>query len=502
MKLTELIYPSECIAYPKNKNLDISKITTDIYDVDEECMFVALRHINFSIENNICFASTKSPKIIVCDETLTIDESNQNVIRVNDIRKTTAMLFSRFYKIDYHNTKFIGITGTNGKTSTATMLEHILISVGKKVGFIGTGSIKINGKRISENTYSMTTPDPEVLYKYIKEMQDYCCEYIIMEVSSHALFYKKTAPIKFEIGIFTNLSSEHLDFHKGMDEYYETKLQLFESCNQAIFNMDNEYSSRAYHSVKCTRHSIGVLHSADVMARDVCLGGLENSEYIYRESNLIFKVKLKLGGAFNVYNSMLALKASIILGVLPCMAKKAIGALEFIEGRLEIIKKDVTVIVDYAHTSDALRNILKTVKCALKSRQRLVTIFGCGGNRDTLKRPQMAKIAEEYSDFVVVTSDNSRDEDRSKIFKDILKGFSDTKKRKVITSRERAIRKTILESAVGDVVLIVGKGHERYNIDKTGYHYFSERDIVTAALEDRERIAEDEDRIKQTVADS
>lgn len=485
MRLSELLYKEEYKSEVKIEDIAICNITTEVDNINTGTLFVFIRSINFDVSKIITEVIQKSPIAIICDEEFEISTSDIPIIRVENTRTTLPYLFSRFYKIDFGKMRFVAITGTNGKTSTATMLTHILRYAGKSVGFIGTGKIEINGERITDSKYSMTTPDPHLLYSSIKKMEKARCEFVVMEVSSHSLYFDKVKPIPYEISIFTNLSAEHTDFHKTMEDYFITKLKLFNQSKIGIFNIDDAYCRRAVKLCDCEKISIGVLHTSDVSASDVKLSGLLGSEYIYREKNRIFKVKLKLGGAFNVYNSMLAITAALKLHVNPKEAKEAMSSLSLIDGRLEIIKDDVTVIIDYAHTPEALRNILKTINSSKKYGQKLKVVFGCGGERDYKKRPVMAKIAEENSDFVIVTSDNSRGESENKIIKEVLSGFTSDAKRIVITSRKSAIFYAILSSGTGDIVAIIGKGHERYNIDKSGVHDFDERTIIEESLKKR-----------------
>lgn len=485
MKLSDIIYKEEYESIENIGNVDIRNISTSVSDTQKDSLFVIIKSIKFDVSRIIKDVINSSPAAIICDKNIEMPTTSIPLLRVENTRVILPFLFSRFYQIDYSRMKFAAITGTNGKTTTATMLTHILKYAGKRVGFIGTGKIEIDGVRITDSKYSMTTPDPHLLYAAIKEMENAGCEFVIMEVSSHALYFDKVLPIPYEIAIFTNLSSEHMDFHNSMEDYYTTKLKLFKQSKFGIFNADDRYSSQAMKDCECDSLSIGIVHDADIMARDVVLSGLDGSQYIYRETGRLFKVILKLGGAFNIYNSMMALCAAIKLNVKPCVAKTAVASIDFIDGRLEIIEGDVTVIIDYAHTEEAFKNILKTIKISKKREQNLIVVFGCGGERDKTKRPKMAKIAEEYSDTVIVTNDNPRGESENEIIEDVLSGFSDDTKRTVITSRKSAISHAILSANKGDVIAIIGKGHERYNIDKNGICNFDERTIIKEALNKR-----------------
>lgn len=487
MRLSDLIYEDEYFCEKSiPRNIEITEIAARVEELTENSLFILIESIKYDVKNIINYIKTRPPKIIVCDKKLNLSIDGSYVLYVKNPRKIMAHIYSRFYSIDYSKFKSIGITGTNGKTSTATLLYKILRFDGNKTGFIGTGKIEIDGTAISDETYSMTTPDPKLLYSSIKKMEEENCKYIVMEISSHALFFDKIAPIPIEIGMFTNLSAEHLDFHENVEEYYKCKLKLFDQCKIGIFNNDDPYSRRAGKESSCKIFTVGILWSSDVMAREISQESFHEMSYIYKESCRIFKVKLSLVGAYNIYNSMFAIKAAILLGVRPCVAKRAVFGVR-VEGRFEIIEDGITIIIDYAHTSFALENLLKSINSLKKSGQKLTLVFGCGGNRDRYKRPQMAKIAEKYADFSIVTSDNSRDESESQIISDILEGFSKTENRKVISSRKNAIEYAILNSKEDEIIAVVGKGHERYNIDKNGVHYFDEREIIRVALEKKKQ---------------
>ncbi len=482
MNLYEIIYGNEYTSDRAIKNIEISSISTSPDNIDSKTLFVFIKSINFDITKIISYIIAKKPAAIICDKDINIHSKDIPILKSDNARRLLPFLYSRFHRIDYSKMFFMAITGTNGKTSTATMLYHILREAGLSVGFIGTGKIIIDGKQINDINYSMTTPDPILLYSVIKKMEDYGCRAVVMEVSSHALYFDKVAPIPFKVSVFTNLSPEHMDFHNDMESYFQSKLKLFSQSQIGIFNTDDYYSTRALKESKCIKRSIGIINNADVSARDISQNGLRGSEYIFFETNRLFKVKLKIGGSYNIYNSMLAIKAALEVGIKPYIAKNAISKLDFIEGRLEIICETPTVIIDYAHTSDALLNILKLINSTKTLEQKLILVFGCGGERDKTKRPKMAETAEKNSDFVIVTTDNSRNESELNIIKDIIKGFSNKKNYKIIPSRKEAIEYAIINADTSDIVLIAGKGHERYNIDKNGYHIFDERDIIWNTL--------------------
>lgn len=403
-------------------------------------------------------------------------------IRVESVRSALAYALSNSYGIDYDKTKIIGVTGTNGKTTTSTLIYEMLKKSGYPTGFIGTGKIISNDKVISDSIYSMTTPDPTVLYPAISKMIEDGCKYIVMEVSSHAIALGKIAPIKFEYAIFTNLDEDHLDFHGTKDEYFKAKLKLFKSAKNALFNLDDEYSRKAYGMTDCNKKTFGIINQGDAYVTEINTDCFAGSSFYYRQTNLIFKAKTQLPGAFNVYNSLAALKCVIDLGVKPCIAKKALESIDKVEGRMEIIQGKITVIIDYAHTPSAFYNCLKISNKNTNPGQNLIIVFGCGGDRDRNKRVFFGKYACEFASQIIITEDNCRNESFTSIATDIIKGIKD-KEYKIIEDREKAIRYAINSATPGDTVAIIGKGHEKYKIVKDTYVPFDERKIVEDALD-------------------
>ena len=421
-----------------------------------------------------------TPAAIVASRSHNISSPTCPIIRVGDARSSLSYAISNLYKIDYTKVKIIGITGTNGKTTTATLIYKILRRCGYKVGFIGTGKILSDTVKLSDDDYSMTTPDPTLLYPSISRMIEDGCKYIVMEVSSHAIALGKIAPLKFEYSIFTNLDNDHLDFHKSKDEYFKAKLKLFDVSKAGLFNMDDAYSRKAYTLCKCKKNSFGIIYSADTYATEIDIN-LFSTSFFYKGTNLIFKVNTNFTGAFNVYNTMAALRCVTDLGIKPCVAKNALEHIQKIEGRMEIRSGEFTVVIDYAHTPEAFLNCIKTLKQSINIRQRLVIVFGCGGNRDPQKRPLFGKYAEMYADEIIITEDNNRNESFDTIVNDIVSGMT-KQTHKIINDRECAIRYALHSATAGDVVALIGKGHEKYKITGTEYIPFDERKIVDDIL--------------------
>lgn len=490
MKLSELIFYGEYISSYSADEIDVKDVVTSPQKIREDSLLVILKSIKRDI-NNILISAVK-PCAIICERDAVPYINSIPIFVTDSVRKILPFIYSRFYKIDFSKMLFCGITGTNGKTSTATILSRILSYSGRKVGFIGTGRITIGEETLTDNNYSMTTPDPDLLYSSIKRMEVSGCDAVVMEVSSHALHFYKTLAIPYEICIFTNLSPEHMDFHSDMEDYYSCKMRLFKQTRLGIFNLDDSYSRRAYNEMSSRKTSVGIVNTAEYMARRISSDGLYKIEFVFSHETLSFKVRLSFGGDYNIYNSMHAIVGALYLGVDPILIQESLHKMPGVDGRLEIIEDAVTVIVDYAHTPRALENVLKTINTAKNSGQNLITVFGCGGERDRAKRPDMAHIAEIYSDRVIVTTDNSRGESELDIIRDILEGFSNTDKRIVIASREAAIEHAILSAREKDLIAIIGKGHEQYNIDKNGYHPFNEKDIILRALKKRKGIREND----------
>ncbi len=488
MKISEL-FSHESIVYlekPLNTEKEL-RIERDIEKLDEDSIYFCYRRVGVDTTYKLPDFGSTSPYAVVCEWEAEESRCGVPIIKVKNVRNTLAHAYSRECGINYSSMKIIGVTGTNGKTSTAEIIFRILREAGNTVGFIGTGIIKINDSILSDLYYSMTTPDPHVLYPTLREMQDAGCQYVVMEVSSHAIALSKVAPIPFECCVFTNLSPEHTDFHNDMEEYYRTKLSLFNSAKMGIFNLDDEYSRRAYSDTNCEKYSIGVIRRGDGYIVGYTSMGLAGSSYFYKDSGMIFKTSLKLAGAYNVYNALMATKCALALGIRACIIKKAIESIGSISGRLEIIDDEIKVAIDYAHTPKAFENILKTLISAKDLRQKLTVVFGCGGNRDQTKRELMGKIAEEYADYIIITEDNSREEKTDDIVNAITKGIGNRERYTVIKNRPEAIKHAICRASRGDIVAIVGKGHEKYIIDNSGAHPFDEKEIVADALAERRK---------------
>lgn len=482
MKLCEVLYKDEYFCTDDIASFNVGHITSDVHDIREDTLFFLVRGVSYDTSRLLPAILSKKPKAIVAEAWPDVSTGGIPIAIVASARRALSFALYRLYLPEGLRIPIVGITGTNGKTTTATMLAHILTCEGKRVGRILTGGIYVGDEPLTDAYYSMTTPDPAVLYKALATMNEQECDVIVMEVSSHALSLGKVASLSFAIGIFTNLSAEHLDFHKDMEDYFACKASLFSQCALGIVNIDDPYARRIQKTAACPMISVGALYDADVMARSVEDLGLDGCRYLYRTQTLSFIARLQTVGVHNVYNSMLALCAAIKLSVPPYRAKAHISSLCGICGRMEKIASNPTVYIDYAHTPEALRSALNAVNSCKKQGQKVLLVFGCGGDRDREKRPKMARVAEEGADVVFVTSDNTRTEASTQILTDILSGFSSRESCRVISDRRNAIETAVREARPCDIVIIAGKGHERYTLDRHGYHPFDERKIALDVL--------------------
>lgn len=482
MKLKELL---SSIGYDEiipNSTPDTEiNIATSVSMCDEYSILFITPRVSGGYSVNINDLSIK-PLLIISDSDFP-DTPGIYTIRLINPRAALALAYQAYYGIKNGDLTLIAVTGTNGKTSTATLIYDILEGDGIKVGFIGTGLVKYGTHILSGEHYSMTTPDPDFLYSILAKMKGGGCTAVVMEASSHSIALSKLVGLIFDIAVFTNLSGEHLDFHSDIEEYFRVKASLFENTKRAIINIDDEYGSRLYNLYKEKSLSVGIMNKADIYATDIELEGVDGSTFFYRTKKLISKIKTRLVGAFNVYNILMAMAAAIEFGIAPCIAKRIINEHGAIRGRCDVVWKKPLVVIDYAHTPFALENALKSLYSKFISKQSIICLVGCGGERDTKKRPEVARIATKYARHTVICEDNSRGEPFEKIAAEILSGAPDNKCITVIEDRKSAIRHALSLAGENDIVAIIGKGHEEYIIDKNGKRHFSERAIIREYFE-------------------
>lgn len=413
--------------------------------------------------------------------------------RVQDSRLALALVSSRFYGDPSVKLQLVGVTGTNGKTTTTHLIREICRQAGRMTGLIGTVHTLIGEQELP---VKHTTPESADLQHLLAEMAGAGVEQVSMEVSSHALALNRVAGCRFAVAVFTNLSQDHLDFHQDMEDYLETKIKLFDGTSaglgpefapaMAVLNADDPVFDKIAERCRGRVITYGINNRADIQAREIKVTG-KGVSFIARGAWGELTLNLKLTGLFNVYNALAALGAGIALGVGPAQAALALEAVHGVAGRFELVDRgqDFAVVVDYAHTPDGLENILHTAR-ELKQ-GRLITVFGCGGDRDRFKRPIMGEVAARLSDFVVITSDNPRTENPMTIIKEIEEGVCrvvNTSKYRIIPDRREAITRSIRIARPGDVVIIAGKGHETYQIVGTKRLPFDDRLEASIILEE------------------
>lgn len=402
-------------------------------------------------------------------------------IVVDNTRKAMSQIAAAFYGYPFKKFKLIGITGTNGKTTTTYLIKAILEHLGKKVGLIGTNQNMIGDLVIPT---SRTTPDSLELMELFNNIAENGADYVVMEVSSHALALDRVTACRFDVGAFTNITQDHLDFHKTMEEYLKAKSILFDISNRGVINIDDSSSGYLLDNAKCDDViTYGIKNDCLLKASNISLeqSGIEFDLSYGAETE---RVKLGIPGEFTVYNAMTAVGCCLACGFELKDITEGLRGAGGVKGRIEVVDTpgtDYTVIIDYAHTPDGLLNVINAIRGFAKG--RIVTVFGCGGDRDSSKRPIMGKIAGELSDFCVVTSDNPRTEDPEKIIGQVVEGVKQTDcEYEVITNRFSAIEYALDHAQKNDIILLAGKGHETYQVLGHDTICFDEREIVQKLL--------------------
>ena len=473
MKLSELLKNADV----KNSFADceIVDVTQDSRLVEEGFLFVCIKGNTFDGHSVAKEMLEKGARAVVCERDLGLE----NQIVVSDTREAYSVICANYFSNPAKKLKLIGLTGTNGKTTTTFLIKQILEGAGKRVGLIGTVQ-----NMVCNEVYpaKYTTPDAYELQRLFSLMVKADCEYCVMEVSSQALAQGRVNGLNFEIGAFTNLTQDHLDYHKTWENYFNSKRILFENSSIAVTNADDENGLKIVSGLNCKVVSYAVnTNNADYVAKNVKFKS--NGVEYELVSELIGRVNCPIPGRFSVYNSLCAASIALTLGISFEEVLTAISKSNGVKGRIEVVPTDTdyTVIIDYAHSPDGLENIISSLREIAK--KRIVTVFGCGGDRDRTKRPIMGKIAAELSDFCVVTSDNPRSENPSKIIEDILEGIKGVSTPYVVVENRREAIKWALEHAEkDDIILLAGKGHETYQILPTGTIHFDEREVVADIL--------------------
>ncbi len=484
MKVRELLDRVSVIsASDELLDTEISGVTSNTAKVGKNFVFIAISGTKFDGHD---FISAAAEMGAVCAVVERVPENCPIPCAVvENTRLASAYIFSNAFGRPEQSMKIIGVTGTNGKTSTVFMLERIFSEAGYRTALLGTVKNMWCG-RVRES--SMTTPVPEELYEMFAQMRDESVEYLFMEVSSHSLALGRVAPLEFEVGIYTNLTPEHLDFHPDMEDYAHTKETMFKRSKIGLFCADNEYTLAASKKGLCESYTFGISENCDFCAENACYSSVNGIKYgLSFKSGESIEIESSMAGKFSVYNTLGALACAELLSVDRQIAARAIKDFEGVPGRIERLTPEghpFSVFSDYAHSPDALENILQTLASSKDRSQRLTVLFGCGGDRDRTKRPVMGRIATELADFAIVTSDNSRSEEPMDIISEIVSGIKKDNY-KVICSRRDAIAYAVENAISGEIILVAGKGHENYEITKDGKHPFDEKSEVLKALEKR-----------------
>ena len=452
-------------------DIEISDVTDKSNNISDGCAFVCVKGARFDGHSVAGEVTEKGAAVVITER----DIGAPNQVIVNNTREAYALMCKNLFGRCVDKLRVIGITGTNGKTTTAFVIKDILKALGISSGLIGTVKNMVGEKSFHTE---LTTPDPYDMHKLFKEMIDAGLEYCVMETSSQAFHQKRLAGIHFEVAVFSNLTQDHLDYHGTIEEYKKCKKELFLNCDSAVINGDDEASAYMIEGVDVPFVSYSVENASQFKAENVSLFA-DRVEYDLNGRHIVFHIP----GDFSVYNSLAAFSSVERLGFSEEEVARSIKTAGSVSGRLEVLKTntDFSVIIDYAHSPDGLEKAINAVRGFTEG--RVITLFGCGGDRDKTKRPKMGAIAAELSDIVVVTTDNPRTEVPERIIEDILVGTEGKKAQvTVVTDRSDAIKKAISIARKGDSILLAGKGHETYQvIGKERVHY-DEREVVAEIL--------------------
>ncbi|HEX5001133.1 MAG TPA: UDP-N-acetylmuramoyl-L-alanyl-D-glutamate--2,6-diaminopimelate ligase [Bacteroidia bacterium] len=475
--LKDILYKAGITEVKGSTSVEIGKVAFDSRQAGPAVLFVATRGTQTDGHQYIQNAVEAGCSAVVCEQLPPKIRQGVTYVKVNDTSAALGIISANFYENPSEKLKLIGVTGTNGKTTTATLLFNLFRNLGYKCGLISTVQNQINSEVVPS---THTTPDPVKLNSLIAVMVREGCEYCFMEVSSHAIVQRRIAGLQFVGGIFTNITHDHLDYHKTFDEYIRAKKMFFDELNEdafALVNADDRNSKVMVQNTKAQTKTFALRSLADFRGRV-----LENSF-----SGLVMnidnnEVHCKLVGSFNAYNMLGVYAAAVLLGEDKLDVLAALSNLSAVEGRFEYIvsEKKITGIIDYAHTPDALKNVLNTIRDIRTGNEKLITVIGCGGDRDAAKRPIMAKIACELSDKVILTSDNPRSEEPEKILDEMKGGIPPQhfKKAITVTDRRDAVRIAYELAVPGDIILIAGKGHEKYQEIKGVKYPFDDRLVL------------------------
>ena len=480
-QLKDILYKVGIEAVHGATDITISKIEFDSRKIELNDVFVAIRGTLSDGHDYIEKALSLGAMAVVCEEFPSVIVNGVTYVKVKDSNEALAFLAANYYDNPSENIKLVGVTGTNGKTTIASLLYQLFKKAGYKVGLLSTVKIMVDTEEFKA---THTTPDSLTLNYYLDQMIHDGCEFCFMEVSSHGVHQKRTEALRFTGGVFTNLSHDHLDYHNTFAEYRDVKKSFFDSLSKdafAITNIDDKNGLVMLQNTKAKKLSYALKSYADYKAQI-----LEN-----QLTGLLLKINdnevwVKLIGSFNAYNLLAIYGVAVELGIKNDEALRLLSELESVSGRFQFIVSDskITAIVDYAHTPDALENVLKTIEDIRTKNEQLITVVGCGGDRDKTKRPIMANIASSMSDKAIFTSDNPRTENPETIIEEMEKGVEpqNFKKTILILDRKQAIKTACQLANPNDIILIAGKGHETYQEINGVRHDFDDLQIVTELL--------------------
>lgn len=467
---------------------DIPAVCSDSRKVTRGCLFICLKGTRDDGHIHASEALERGAAMIICEREPEVPPGSPYVM-VSDTRSACAKIWNNFCGDPASKLRVTAVTGTNGKTTTATLLQK-LYQVAGASGSAAFSCRFSDTRVIGTLTGSLTTPDPDELYPLLASYAAEGCDNIVMEASSHALALGKLDALTPELAVFTNLTAEHLDFHGTMDEYFAAKAKLFRMARLGVANADDPYYKRLESAACCPVKSFSPTGGeADYIAENVKFNGTAGSRYTLTWPRGSFEINTPLCGAFNIANTLAAAAAALEFGITPEFVAQGIAGFDSVKGRFERVPTPgygFDVFIDFAHTPDALTNILKAARAVVKPGGKLTVLFGCGGDRDPYKRPVMGKIASSLADFTVITSDNSRSERPADIISQILKGFDRERPHAVIENRREAIRYALDTAREGDLILLAGKGHENYELTASGKRHFDEREVVAEWLCERE----------------
>ena len=478
MKLKDLLKGIEIVSASADMEMELSGVSYDSRATQSGDLFVAMTGFAADGHAYIGRAAAAGAAAVLCEK---LPEEEIPYVQVENSRRALAVLGANWFGHPADAMTMVAVTGTNGKTTTTYLIKHILEQTrGAKVGLIGTNQNMIGEEIIPTER---TTPESFEVQKLFAQMRDAGCGYVVMETSSHALALDRVFGVHYAVGIFTNLTQDHLDFHQTMESYCDAKAILFRNCDTGVCNADDPWMQRLLQDATCKRYFYAEKAAADLRAEEIVL----ESDYIAFTAVTAEErvpVRVNIPGGFMVYNALDALGAVMALGVSLREAAEALNRVSHVKGRVEVVPtpgKDYTVLIDYAHSPDGMVNVLTSVKGFAKG--RTVALFGCGGDRDRTKRPKMGAVAAEIADFVIVTTDNPRTEKPADIIADILPGLEgfDTP-HIVVEDRIEAIHWAMDHAEAGDVIVLCGKGHETYQEINHVKHHMDEREIVAEYL--------------------